>query len=398
MSPVIPSFSGHGLAMRAAHQLRALAERFSVHLLVVAIYGGHDETPAEEILRRCASWKRINAPLPPGPGTRSPLRNWLRWGNGHLPVEWSAWQAAHDKEARAYFTETRCVSLWVFRFYLLPWAKAWLGQGHTTWVDLDELESSTRANQAKLLLQLGRIEEARKLETEAATYRWLERRFLSRFERIVTASEVETVRVREIVGTLPVETWPNIISVPPLAKDEVPDQPAHLLFIGSLGHFPNREAVRYAALEILPRLERRLGRAVRLKVAGAGAEVHRADLADLEGVDLLGTVEELTPVYVAATLIIVPLQAGGGTRIKILEAFAYRKAVVSTRIGAEGLEVTHGEELLLANEPDEFAECCAELLIDAKKRSLLAAAGHAYVLAHHGEENLRILTAVLPGI
>jgi len=60
MSPVIPGFSGNGLAMRAAHNLRALSEKFSIHLLVIALYGGQAGSPSEEILSHCASWKRIN--------------------------------------------------------------------------------------------------------------------------------------------------------------------------------------------------------------------------------------------------------------------------------------------------------------------------------------------------
>jgi glycosyltransferase involved in cell wall biosynthesis len=121
----------------------------------------------------------------------------------------------------------------------------------------------------------------------------------------------------------------------------------------------------------------------------------RTGPAELPQVEWLGYVADLTPVYAAADLVIVPLRTGGGTRIKILEAFAHRKAVVSTRIGAEGLAVAHDRELLLADDPDEFAAVAADLLLNAEKRDRLAAAGYAFVAAHHSEDNLRPQVAAL---
>lgn len=397
LCPALPAFSGNGLAMRAAHQLRALSEIFSVHLLVIALYGGRNESPSREVLAHCASWKRIDTEVSAVMASDRSWRKWIDWGRGRLPIEWSGWKPAHGKEIEAYFVETQCDSLWVFRFYLLPWARMWLDRGHTAWLDLDELESRAREREAQLLFRTGEHEAANRLKKDTEIYRFLERRFLSRFRRVITASAVETKRLQDELKLFSVETWPNIVSVP--ANGELPAGKARaewkLLFIGSLGHFPNREAIRFAAQEILPRLQGLVELPVKLCVAGTGADAHRAFFDDLSRIEWLGTVPDVAPIYAEADIVIVPLHAGGGTRIKILEAFAHRKAVVSTSIGAEGLEVVHDRELLLADGADEMATACAELLRSEEKRERLAAAGHAFVTAHHGERNLREKVALL---
>lgn len=397
LSPVIPSFSGNGLAMRAAHNLRALSGKFSVHLLVIAIYYGQGDRPLEDVLRCCASWKWIDGSLPTKANFYRDLRHWIRWGKGEMPTAWKRWRPENEQKAQTYFAETQCVRLWVFRFYMLPWVKTWLDKGKKVWLDLDELESSARGRHADLFFSLGQHEEARHLKREAQLYRDLERCFLPRFERIMTASEVETTRLQDTMGHLPAETWPNIVSPPAVGNQTADNVRAEwrLLFIGSMGHFPNREAIRYAAQEVLPRLQMLVGRRVVLQVAGAGADAHQAAFADLNQVEWLGTVPDVTPVYAASDLVIVPLHSGGGTRIKILEAFAHQKAVISTRIGAEGLKVVQDRELLLADTPDEMAAGCAELLLNAEKRDRLVGAGYDYVTAHHGEEILNIRAAAL---
>jgi glycosyltransferase involved in cell wall biosynthesis len=393
MSPVIPSFSGNGLAMRAAHNLRALSESFLVHLLIIRMYRDRDDAPGHDVVACCASWKLTDAPINQHMSLRRGVRNLIRWGTLRPPPEWSAWDADSEAAVACYLKETSCRRIWVFRFYLLPWGKAWLDHGGSAWLDLDELESSSRLRQARLLFDLGQHAMARRMSTQARAYRHLEERFLRRFERIMTASEIENERLRAQIGDLPAESWPNIVSLPREDLKPAAHERWHLLFVGSMGHLPNRAAVHYAAREILPRLQRMAERRVVLRVAGAGGT--DADFADLKDVEWLGMVPDLLPLYADTDLVIVPLQAAGGTRIKILEALAHRKAVVSTRIGAEGLNVHHGEELYIVDTPDEMAAGCAELLRDAERRDRMAASGYAYVRAHHQAEHLKIRAAAL---
>ncbi|MGB8352377.1 MAG: glycosyltransferase family 4 protein [Chthoniobacteraceae bacterium] len=398
---MIPAFSGNGLAMRAGRNLQALAGEFTVHLLVVAMYGGQEGEPEEEVIRLCASWRRILAPVPAAKKWRWSLFNFLKWGQGRLPAEWSGWTARNEKEAAAYFAETKCERLWVFRFYLLPWARAWLDGGGEAWLDIDEMESGARESQAGLLSLAGEKTAAARLRGDAGLYRGLEERHLRRFGRIVTASELEAERVAAKLQEEAVVTWPNVVAIPdgvPGASKDSGDSVWRLLFVGSLGHFPNREAIHFAAREVLPRLQALIPQPVVLCVAGAGADAHREAFRGLPHVEWLGTVADLGPTYAMADLVLVPLRAGGGTRIKILEAFAHGKPVVSTHTGAEGLRgLERGRELLLADDPAEIAAACADLFYDAQKREALAANGRACVAERYSPANLGALAAALRG-
>jgi glycosyltransferase involved in cell wall biosynthesis len=112
-------------------------------------------------------------------------------------------------------------------------------------------------------------------------------------------------------------------------------------------------------------------------------------VGELPGVDLVGPVAELAPEYAAASMLVVPLRAGSGTRIKILEAFIHRTPVVSTSIGAEGLAVTHGEHLLIADTPAEFADCCLRLDRDPVLRDKLVSSAYEWVVREHSIETVR---------
>jgi glycosyltransferase involved in cell wall biosynthesis len=397
ISPVTPRFSGNGLAMRAAHNLRALSEKFTVHLLVISIFRPGREIPPEEIVRLCGGWKQLDVHASLTGKVVRHLKEFVPGRKAKMPPEWALWNSTTDREIDAWLAGLGCRNLWVFRFSLYPWIRTRIGHGARVWLDLDELDSSARERQATLHAKLGRHEMERRLQREAVAFRHCEEQFLPRFDLVVTASRRETERLQKNLPGVNLGTWPNIISRPILSGDSKSPRPEWtLLFVGAFNYFPNRDAIRYAAEEILPRLQSRLGaRPVLLQAAGSKMEEFRAEFADLRNVEWLGTVADLTPVYARADIVIVPLRAGGGTRLKIMEAFAHRKAVVSTRIGAEGLEVEHDRELLLADGPDEIAAACAELLLNAEKRDRLAAAGCAFGTVHHGEDALRAGAAAL---
>jgi glycosyltransferase involved in cell wall biosynthesis len=102
-----------------------------------------------------------------------------------------------------------------------------------------------------------------------------------------------------------------------------------------------------------------------------------AAIAKTPGFSLFADAPDLAPLYSDADVVIAPLLAGSGTRIKILEAFSYRRAVVSTTLGAEGLEVEAGKDLLIADEPKAFAAHCAALMRHVRYRRQIADAGYS---------------------
>jgi len=156
-----------------------------------------------------------------------------------------------------------------------------------------------------------------------------------------------------------------------------------MLFLGALDWFANQDAVLHFAQVIFP-LIRRLRPAAHLQVVGRRPpQALRHQLSRLDGVEMVGEVDAVQPVLAQAAVVVVPLRVGAGSRIKIVEALAMEKAVVSTRIGAEGLEVSDGEHLRLADEPGEFAAATAELLGDPDQAARLGRAGRRWVQAHH---------------
>ena len=137
-----------------------------------------------------------------------------------------------------------------------------------------------------------------------------------------------------------------------------------LLFLGSFAYKPNVDAVEFLIGQVWPHIHQVTPEA-RLIIGGTFSE--RIDhYKDVPGIEFAGFVEDLERLYRRSRIVCAPIFSGGGTRIKILEAAAYGKPIVSTRLGAEGLEVRDGYELLLRDSPQEFADACLRLLNDSE--------------------------------
>jgi glycosyltransferase involved in cell wall biosynthesis len=156
------------------------------------------------------------------------------------------------------------------------------------------------------------------------------------------------------------------------------ERPAALVFVGSMDWYPNEDAVRYFADAILP-LVRREVPAASLTVVGRNPTSRLRAMAAAAGIEVTGTVADVRPHLGAGAVCVVPLRIGGGTRLKIFEALAMGKAVVSTAIGAEGLPLADGEHYLRADDPARFAGAVVSLLRDPGRRRALAGAGRRLV-------------------
>ena len=144
-----------------------------------------------------------------------------------------------------------------------------------------------------------------------------------------------------------------------------------ILFCGQLSYPPNEEGVIFFCKKVLPRI-REVRPDVQLMVVGQNPTQKVLELGHSPGVLVKGSVPSTEPFYRQAVLTVVPLLHGGGTRIKILEAMILHTPVVSTSIGCEGLEVVDGEHLLIADDPEVFAQRCLQLLENPHARATLA--------------------------
>jgi glycosyltransferase involved in cell wall biosynthesis len=153
-----------------------------------------------------------------------------------------------------------------------------------------------------------------------------------------------------------------------------------IVFSGLMSYYPNQQAVGWFLDEIFPRIARRVP-AARFVVAGAAPPGWlRARASD--HVEVTGRVPDIRPYLRTASVVVAPLRIGGGTRVKILEAQAMRRPVVSTTIGAEGLDVAHGQSILIADDAHEFADRVVDLLSDASQAARIAASGWAHAAEH----------------
>src|SRR5262249_50421747 len=207
-------------------------------------------------------------------------------------------------------------------------------------------------------------------EKAALWLKWLtmigwEIRYASRFDQTITVSSLDRDLLREGNPKLPVAVIPNGCDTGALRP--LPDTAGGngLLYVGTLGYPPNADAVLHFTQAILPLIRRRVPDA-KLVVVGHRPPAAVRRLADRGEIVLAGSVGDLLPYYKEAKVSIVPLRAGGGTRLKILEAMALGRPVVSTRIGCEGLEVSDGQHLLVADAPTDFADRVVQLLTDAQ--------------------------------
>src|SRR5690606_188479 len=164
-------------------------------------------------------------------------------------------------------------------------------------------------------------------------------------------------------------------------RPDVPVQPDTLVFTGSMDWHPNEDAMLYFIDEILPRIRRVIPTAT-LAIVGRNPSVRLRNAADAAGVTVTGTVADIRSWVAEAAAYIVPLRIGGGTRLKIYEALAMGKAVVSTTIGAEGLPLREGEEILRADDPESFAAQTIKLLRDAQECNRLGRAGRMLMETH----------------
>ncbi len=213
-----------------------------------------------------------------------------------------------------------------------------------------------------LYQQLLGLDDRWELRREVDLWRKFETAAWRTVDRVVTMSEKD----RRIVTSTPAVALPNGVDLDRFRPSAVPPEPRRILFIGSFAHRPNVMAVEFFLREVWPLLH---GATLHI-IAGARHEQYKVD-ADLTqpGIELDGFVADVRPAYQRAALVVAPLVASAGTNIKVLEAMAMGKALVSTPAGVNGLDLTPGEDFVLAHSAAEMAAAIEKLLTDPAARA-----------------------------
>ena len=201
-----------------------------------------------------------------------------------------------------------------------------------------------------------------------------ERDACQRFSGVLAVSAEDRKTMREQYGVNQIADVPTGVDTEFFARDpNTPREPYNLVFTGSMDWLPNEDAIQYFIREVLPLIKREIPE-VTLTVVGRNPYPSLIETAARDNsIQVTGRVDDVRPYMDRAAAYIVPIRVGGGTRLKIFEAMAMAKAVVSTTIGAEGLPVKHGEDLLIADQSTSFADAVVSVLRD---RELAGKLGH----------------------
>lgn len=377
ISPVIPALTGNGLAMRAGLVLEALAAHYTISLLVVRLYGSRGERLCRELKALC---RRVAVVQPPAPAAGP------------------RWRSLAGSVSRLFVRADRADSLrglgfdvvHVFRVSMLPFARPFYREGATLprrHLDLDDIDSTTQRHIAALCRRNGDDGRAAVEESQARRSEILEDEALREFHRVYVCSEEDRAALARRAGP-EILVLPNGVRPPAPASRGNPSGPFRFLLIGTLGYYPNEDAVLYLCREIIPRLRQRAA-AFEVEIVGGGATDRLRDAAAAAGAHLTGRVADVDACYRRAAAVVAPVRAGGGTRIKILEAFAWHVPVVSTSAGALGIGACDEREILIGDTPEAFAGACQRLMEDAPLRERLAGNAFELMMRHFSLEAIR---------
>jgi glycosyltransferase involved in cell wall biosynthesis len=313
----------------------------------------------------------------------------LRWR-----LEWAARRGVPIEVAvsRADRTPRRVLRDWARPPYDVVWfsrpsSYEWTGRPDfgPTVVDLMDLEDVKEGLRSDLLAD--QLQSASVLDSVRTRLAWYQsrlnggdwRRFqqsvAARVERVVVPSELDAAR----------SALPNVMVIPNTyprprrpAGNPAADGPPVVLFQGSLGYPPNIDGAKWLAVAVAPRIRATVP-AAEVRLVGRPA-TNVARLHQPGVLTVVGEVPSMEEELARASVAVVPVRYGGGTRVKILESFAHRVPVVSTTLGAEGLDVEDGVHLLLADDPEEFAAATVRLLHDPGLRVRLTEAAETFYL------------------
>lgn len=216
-----------------------------------------------------------------------------------------------------------------------------------------------------------------------------ERQICRQVDAVVAVSPADAEALQSLVPGLDVTVVSNGIDLglyPLVAAGPAGERPA-LVFTGKMDYRPNIDAVLWFCQNVLPRIQ--AGRPdVRFQIVGMNPHPRLDELRANPAIVITGMVPETISYIQKAAVYVIPMRVGGGTRFKVLEAMSSGKPVVTTSLGVEGIPVRHGQELLIADTPDAFADAVLHLLVDDKatlaKKRQMGKSARAFVEARYG--------------
>ena len=369
-TPYLPSPPDTGGKIRSYFLLRALAQRFEVDLFTVY----HGKRPGDEDIKalRAFCHQVILFRVEKRWRTRDRILrvlNPLPRGVNHFISADSIAQARWHLENNEYDL------LVADELHMTPYAE--LAPHLPRVVTLQKVDYAHYKEVA--LARSWGLEKVLDL-TEAWKMRRYTQAKMKLYQGFLACSEQDAAMLQEHAPEAPALVIANGVDLNAFAPSE-PSEPGEpvLLYTGSMSYYPNIDAVKFFFSKVYGPLRQEVPD-IRVQIVGHDPPRQIRDLVKLPGVEVTGSVPDVRPYYNGATVFIVPLRLGGGTRLKIVEAMAMDLPVVSTTVGAEGLAIHPGENILIADDAASFAESVLRLLRDASLRKQIAEGGKR--LAH----------------
>jgi glycosyltransferase involved in cell wall biosynthesis len=354
--------------------LRTIAELTRRHEVTVITTHGPGDDP-EGLQRRLSDCQRVvSIPyLPPKRGSAAfPAAVVSSWFSRY-PVDLHKWQVPEVRRQIEQMIDAGAVDMIVTDFLFasvnvpagkVPTVLFEHNVEYIIWQRLCELETNPVK---RALFEV----EWRKLRAqEAAACRDA--------DLTIAVSEDDRQRLEAIAPGIRAASIPTGVDTTYFSPDGHQEVPSRLVFSGSMDWHPNEDAVLHFVDTILPRIRAEVPD-VSFTVVGRNPTERVRELAKQPGVFITGTLDDVRPSIGEGSVYVVPLRAGGGTRLKIFEALAMAKPVVSTTVGAEGLDLEPGRHFVAADDPDAFAREVVALLRDPARRQALSQAGRDLV-------------------
>jgi sugar transferase (PEP-CTERM/EpsH1 system associated) len=226
------------------------------------------------------------------------------------------------------------------------------------------------------------------LRAEWEKAREIEREVCRNFDHVITVSREDRQIAEREFGARNVSDLPTGVDLEYFRPRQAERKAANIVFVGSMDWHPNEDGIVWFVREVLPRIRKAIP-AANLTVVGRNPSSRlKAHAAHAGGVEITGTVPDVRPYLEKAQAVVVPLRIGGGTRIKIFEAMSMGQAVVSTTVGAEGLPLQPGREILLEDAAEGFAAAVVALLQEPARREALGRAAREKVVREHSWESV----------
>ncbi|WP_198140814.1 glycosyltransferase family 4 protein [Nitrosospira sp. NpAV] len=393
ISPVTPKSGGIGIEVRAWSHLEALATVADVDLALAMTPDQVARASVEEIQPLCSSVTFIKL-RPSGKMAKRRVTG-LTALNRAVNVHSSSFQL-DTKDMTSLCERLRNMHIdivFCFRiasydvFEHFPKTSIW--QHSRLFVDFDDIESLSIRRELPFAKRILGFESALIVRIAGIEASILESRIQRKADMISVCSEVDRQRLVSRGGRATVVIVPNSFTRMPALPLRPIGTVAKLLFLGTMSYSPNEDAILYFCREIYPHIRKRYRRDIRLTIVGRRPSAKVLALAEDASIVVTGGVDSVEPYYDEADLVVAPIRFGGGTRVKILEALSFGRAVVSTTLGAEGLELMRGRDLELADEPEDFAGICVALLENQGMRFDLARSGRERVGAVYERKQIQ---------